>query len=94
MRFALHDDQSQLAYEALLKAHRALVDKATSYSFDLTRPQDMAAYTKYREEEMNMARVVHVFKMQMDQPIDESAPLADWEKELLSGKNPQRSDQP
>lgn len=92
MRIVLTDEQVRVVHAALTKVHREAVDKATSYSFEVSRQEDFNAYVELRRKEMEIALVLYNVKSQMENPIM-TDPLADWEKEMLSGGASQKSAQ-
>lgn len=90
MKLNLSDNALSLALDALEKQHRELVKKADSWSYDLEG--DFENYIKHRQDEINIAAVIHALKKQrtFNQNNPNAAPheepLADWEIRLLTGK--------
>ncbi len=89
MKLNLSEDALSLALDALEKTHRDLVRKAESWSFDLEG--DFDNYMKARQDEINLASVIHSLKKQrtfrMQNPYTAAEePLADWEVKLLTGQ--------
>ena len=96
MRFDISDIETTLVLASLEKQHRELLDKASSWSFDLEGDYD--TYVNFRQQELRLAALIHTMKRQRTfqqnnpdrkEPLAdwEKQPLADWEKELLSGES-------
>ena len=86
MRFHLNTDDVDNVVSALEQTHRILVDKATSWSFDLENDYDN--YLELRQKELELASTIHTMKRQRTSqrgnPLTVETPLADWERELLN----------
>ena len=89
MKLNLSEDALSLALDALEKQHRELVKKADSWSYDLEG--DFDNYMKHRQDEINVAAVIHSLKKQrtfrqQNPTAAAEEPLADWEVKLLTGQ--------
>lgn len=81
MRITLTTEQFNLTISSLTRTHRELAAKADGWSYNLDQDGDFDEYSRLRQQELEVAGVIHILNKQKNNPLlSAEEPLADWEK--------------
>lgn len=81
MRITLTTEQFNLTISSLTRTHRELAAKADGWSYNLDQDGDFDEYPRLRQQELEVAGVIHILNKQKNNPLlSAEEPLADWEK--------------